>query len=291
MTPAERFDAFLHDHLLDWPDTEGRWLGETAAAGFRTAEEDVAPCPYAGRAGGMNAAALRQVNRHWPTVLDTLGAWSGPTAGAAWRATCRGRWAPLWHARPLPGPVAATFKTALGLHRPLTAWLLASPGAAAAPLHDLVAPDALPGRLLDEGWLHGQHLVCSAPPRQLVAAWQALARPTPAELHPADTAAVWVSGLWAVLGQTRELLRRGVLHEVPGWSPVASPHPDWPCVARWLGARGPGALVREVPRFDPAWSLRLWDVPPPPLVQLVEAATAATSLRALDEAWSAYAPC
>ena len=146
MTPAERFDAFLHDHLLDWPDTEGRWLGETAAAGFRTAEEDVAPCPYAGRAGGMNAAALRQVNRHWPTVLDTLGAWSGPTAGAAWRATCRGRWAPLWHARPLPGPVAATFKTALGLHRPLTAWLLASPGAAAAPLHDLVARPMAPCR-------------------------------------------------------------------------------------------------------------------------------------------------
>jgi len=287
-------EAFVEDAALDWLDETGRPLGERASAHWdgvvARGEGALATCPYADRRRGspMNVSALAQVQRHWPAVLDALSAHGGPTAAAAWRATCRLRWSPLWGPRPVPSVVAATFKTALGLNRPLTAWLLQHPGAAAEPLHQLIDPQELLVRLDAEGWLHGQHLVCSAPPGMLRASWTALHSDHRAQPHPADAAVAWVCGLWAVLGATRRLLRRGVLDEVPGWSPVADPRPDWPLVARWLGARGPGALVREVARFPPRLVLRLWDDEPPALVTLVDEAERADTLRGLDEAWARY---
>ncbi|MCB9673974.1 MAG: hypothetical protein H6737_02600 [Alphaproteobacteria bacterium] len=286
MNPA-RVAALVDDALLDWRDVTGRWLGESAAAGWDPAPDEVRPCPFAGSRRGepMNAGALAQVTAGWSGVLAALTACSGPTAAHAWRATCRLRWAPLWAGPPVAAPTAAAFKTALGLNRPLTSWLLLAPGAASRPLAALVPPDRVVARLEAEGWLHGQHQVCAGPPGHIEAAWAALCASRPPDPHPADDAALVVSALWAVLGATRRLLRDGVLHEVPGWSPVATPRADWPESARLLLARGPGALVREVPHFEPAWALHVWEAVPPPLAALVDRCERAPCLADLDAAW------
>lgn len=283
MTPLE---ALVHDSLLDWLDTEGRPLGESASPLWDGEGERA--CPFAGSRRGrpMNTAALAQVLAHREQALAALRAASGPTAGDAWLATCALRWAPLFGPRPVPATDAATFKTVLGITRPLTSWLLLSPGSAGEPLHTLVPPGTVVDRLEHEGWLHGSRQVCAAPPERIVEAWEALVVPDTPEID--TTGALVASGLWAVLGQTRSLLRQGVLHEVPGWSPVASPQPGWPAVTHLLAARGPGSLVREVPRFEPRWARHVWVDVPPALDALVTACEQSRTLSDLDGAWAAF---
>jgi len=241
----------------------------------------------------MNAAALRQVVAHWPTVLSALSAATGPNAGDAWLATSRLRWMPLALPEPLPEGVAATFKTVLGLHRPLTAWLLGTPGASSRPLAELVRPLS---RLDDEGWLVGAHQACAAPPARIQDAWDALGSPIASELPPGaefgERCAWIVAGTWAILGATRQVLRSGS-DEAPTWSPVGPVDPDWPVVLRLLRKDGPGALVREVPTFDPTWVRDLHPALPPRVATSIEAAERAVGARsplaALGEVWERLA--
>lgn len=286
-------DALLDDALLSWVDVEGRPLGEQAVTGFDEIESRLVRCPFAGdRAGGtMNVSAWQQVAAHWDAVLDTLARHGGPTAGDAWRSTARCRWGVLDAERPIPAPAAATFKTALGLTRPLTAWLITTPGAAARPLAELVPPSELLDRLDAEGWLVGHRQVCAGPPARIVEAWEALCdAPGPGAPVPvADRAAALVAGAWAILGATRAVLRAGRLDEAPGYGPGVAPQEDWPAVLHLLARPGPTALVRELPWFDPDWSLRVFAAPPASVTEAVAASTAALTaaqpLAALDAAW------
>lgn len=257
-------------------------------------------CPYHDTRFGrpMNQTALKQVNRHWDHVLAALSALSGPTAGDAFVACCRLRWGVLAHEGPLPEPMAACFKTALGLGRPLSSWLLLSPGSAAQPLDALLRADVLVERLDEEGWLHGKDQVCGAPPAHLEDAWRALAAPAPvrppplteAQLAVADAATEVVVGSWAVLGATRAVLRDGT-HTVHNWAPAGPVDPDWPEVLRLLRSDGPGALVREVPRFEPEWALHVYAEPPASVLAAVAGARralgASDPLAALDGVWAA----
>ena len=56
-----------------------------------------------------------------------------------------------------------------------------------------------------------------------------------------------------------------------------------------LRSNGPGALVREVPRFDPAWALHVFDGPRPAVATAVREAQQAMATpdpwAALDAAW------
>jgi len=245
----------------------------------------------------MNATAYAQVEAHWPFILESLRAATGPSAADAFRATCRLRWLALALPAPLEVPVAATFKTALGLNRPLTSWLLLAPGAASRPLQELVSSAELLERLDREGWLLGSRQVCAGPPGRIREAWDALSDPRDADTLPADALAVadratdLVVSLWAILGATREALRAGHGEEAPTWSPVGPVSEDWPQVLRLLRMEGPGALVREVPRFEPEWALHVYDRPPAPVEDAVRGARDAlarpTPLAALDVVWDA----
>ena len=283
---SSALQQLIDDALLDWRDTEGRLLGERHGVGF--GDEGHRPCPYGDSRRGrpMNRAAWGQVVRYWEGAVAALRAHGGPTAAHAWRACCRLRWAPLWGPQPVPVEDAVAFKTALGLERPLSSWLLLEPGAARRPLHALCAPNALVERLDAEGWLHGQASVCPATARHLVQAWEALSQPAPPFVHRADRSALWVSGLWAVLGATRRVLRDG--GGPSGWSPALGAAPGAPRVLHLLCARGPGLLVREVPRFEPRWALHVWDEAPDALLALVDRCEAATGLPALDAAWASF---
>jgi hypothetical protein len=274
---SERLAAVIQDRILDLPDADGRYLGEShATVGVRL---DPVPCPHADTRQGrpMHRAPWRQVAPHLDAVMRLLTDHSGPTAAHAWRACCRLRWAPLWGTLPVPALASAAHKTALGLERPLSSWLLLHPGAAARPLHELVSVEDVARRLDDEGWLHGRQSVCPAPPSVLTRAWAALEATRAPAPHPADIVAPWISGLWAILGATRGLLRDGA----PDTDGAAE-------VLALLDAGGPGALVREVPVFEPRWALHVWEVPPGPLLALVDACEAAKRLSDLDAAWFAY---
>jgi len=277
MIDEKRLAAVVHDHILDVPDADGRWLGESHAA--VEAPLDPAACPHADTRRGlpMHRAPWRQVAEHFEAVLDQLTAHSGPTAAHAWRATCRLRWGPLWGPIPVPSVDSAAHKTALGLERPLSSWLLLTPGAAARPLHELVSVDDYAARLDAEGWLHGRRSVCPAPPSVLARAWAALPSEEPPGPHGADIVPHWISGLWAVLGATRGLRKQGVA-DADGDAEVLA----------LLDAGGPGALVREVPVFEPRWALHVWEESPPALLALVDACEAAERLADLDQAWHTY---
>lgn len=263
-----RLEALIADELLDWPDTAGRFLGEQASRRYQEGGDTVR-CPYADSRRGepMNGAALAQVMGQWPVVLQQIRSHGGPTAAHAWRATCRLRWGPLWSEPPVAEPVAAVFKTVLGLQRPLTAWLLMHPGAAGRPLSELLDGD-LGERLEAEGWLHGQVQVCAGPMRRIREAWEALEAPGEPADHPADVTPLWVSGLWMVLAHARSCVRED---RVPAdWAWTGEVPAEWPRVLRWLRARGPGRWVREVEVFDPAWVLHLWEGVPEPVAQLAK---------------------
>lgn len=245
----------------------------------------------------MSLTAWQQVDRHWPAVIAALREATGPTAGDAWRATCRLRWLVLGLPDPVSEQTAACFKTALGLNRPLGAWLLLDHGAAARPLAEVAPPDRLMDRLDAEGWLVGAHQVCAGPPARIVEAWTALCDPAgtgdlPADaLALADEATDLVIALWAVLGATRQVLRDGRLDEAPTWSPAGPVDPGWPIALRLLRSDGPGALVRELPRFEPEWALHVLAEPPDHLAVAVAAVRQALGsdrpLRALGDLWTA----
>lgn len=283
--------------MLDWVDRGGRRLGEQASPQQHPDGTRLHKCPYhdARRGGLMNTAAYRQVDAHWSTVLAALREASGPSAAHAWQATCRLRWMPLHLGEPVEEEHAAMFKTALGLTRPLSSWLLLHPGAAAAPLHELVSVDEVVGRLDAEGWLLGAREVCPAPVHRIREAWEALAEPSattelPASaIETADRARDIVVGLWAILGATRAAITDGRAEHITNWSPIGEVDPEWPEVLVLLRKNGPGALVREVPRFEPAWALHVFDDPPPAVATAVRAAQQAMKMRdpwrALDAAW------
>jgi len=244
----------------------------------------------------MNTSAYRQVETHWSSVVAALREASGPSAGKAWQATCRLRWMPLHSAgTPVEEQHAAMFKTALGLTRPLSSWLLLNPGAAAGPLHELVSVDELVPRLDAEGWLLGSHQVCAAPAHRIREAWEALADPStttdlPAPaIETADRARDIVVGLWAILGATRTAIMDGRADRIETWSPTGEIDPAWPEVLKLLRGNGPGALVREVPRFEPAWALHVFKEPPPAVATAVREAQASMAApdpwAALDAAW------
>lgn len=250
----------------------------------------------------MNATAYAQVEAHWPAVLAALGEATGPTASDAWRATCRLRWLPLGLPDPVSEETAAIFKTALGMTRPLTSWLLLAPGSAGRPLEALQPADGVLARLDEEGWLQGAQQVCAGPPGRILEAWTALSAPTSttatttnsklprAALARADRATDLVVCLWAILGATREVLREGRWDEAPDWAPAGPVRPSWPEVLRLLRLDGPGALVREVPRFEPEWALHVYVSPPDWVAEAVRGARRAMSSRSpladLDLVWS-----
>lgn len=232
----------------------------------------------------MNGAALAQVMGAWPEVLATLQAHGGPTAAHAWRACCRLRWGPLWGEPPVSEPVAAVFKTVLGLQRPLTAWLMLHPGAAARPLPDLVG-GALAERLDQEGWLHGQVQVCAGPMGRIREAWLALHQPGPPEPDRAEVAAWWVAGLWVVLANARRCVREDRVPRDWAWTGAVDEH--WPLSLQRLRCRGPGAWVREIEVFDPAWVLRLFEDQPSSLLRLLDACEDADP-KGLDAAFDRF---
>ena len=289
--------ALVADEILDRCDVAGRPLGEQASGRIGEVHTKLITCPYGDqrRGGEMNATAYGQVEAHWPAVLAALRQATGPTASAAWRATSRLRWLVLDLPDPVSEHIAAIFKTALGMNRPLTSWLLLAPGAASRPLDQLVPASKLLTRLDEEGWLIGSRQVCAGPPARILDAWGALSDPRDTDVLPADALATadratdLVVALWAILGATREALRAGCWDEAPSWSPAGPIQPDWPQVLRLLRMNGPGALVREVPRFEPEWALHVYDTPPEGVAQAVRGARVALAepapLGALDAVW------
>lgn len=293
-------DALLDDTFPWRRDTEGRPLAESAAPVERQAPTELVACPFAGHRRGepMNRSAWGQVARGLDAALAELVDGAGPTAADAWMSASRLRWQGLSYAEPVPLEVAVAYKLAVGLQRPLTSWLLLNPGAADRPLAALVSPEHIVQRLEDEGWLHGAQQVCPAPPAKIERAWRALCEATrpPTRLRPAlrvaEDAAALVVGAWAVLGATRQVLLEGRLHELPPTWRLGTPPPsDGPEVLHLLLRPGPTALVREVPRFDPAWALHVYrrDAAPPAVAQAVTDAHAAVAaplpFAALDAAW------
>jgi hypothetical protein len=286
------------DEILDRCDVAGRPLGEQASRRSGEVHSKLIACPYRDVRRGvpMNATAYRQVEAHWTAVLAALREATGPTASDAWRATCRLRWLPLSLPDPLAEETAAIFKAALGIGRPLTSWLLLNPGSASGSLEDLVPSEQFLGRLDEEGWLLGSAQVCAGPPARILEAWMALAEPAgttnlPADaLADADRATDLVVALWALLGAAREVLREGRWDEAPNWSSAGPVDPSWPEILRILRLDGPGALVREVPRFEPEWALNVYDTPPEAVAVAVrrarQAITADAPFAALDIAWT-----
>jgi len=288
----------VEDGILDRCDTAGRPLGEQASSRISEVSTKLISCPFHDerRGGQMNTTAYRQVEAHWPAVIAAFREATGPTASHAWRATCRLRWLPLGLPDPLDEQTAAIFKTALGMARPLTSWLLLNPGSASRPLGELMPASAFLERLDEEGWLLGSRQVCAGPPARILEAFVALSEPSetsdlPAEaLAGADRATDLIVCLWALLGATREVLREGRWDEAPDWSPAGTVNPSWPEVLRLLRLDGPGALVREVPRFEPEWALHVYEAPPTVVAEAVRSARKAIGseapFAALDSAWT-----
>ncbi len=296
----------LLDELLDdtfpWRhDVDGRPLAEGAAPAHKAAPTELVRCPFSGSRAGepMNRTAWGQVARHGDAADAMLAAGSGPTAADAWLCTSRLRWRGLFHSEPVPRSVAIGYKLALGLQRPLTSWLLLTPGAADRPLEELMAPDEVFARLEAEGWLHGATQVCPAPPARIEAAWRSLCGATgqyeavEPDMVGAERATALVVGAWAVLGATREVLRAGRLHELPNTWRLGTPPPlDGPEVLTLLLRRGPTALVREVPRFEPEWALHVYGEERAPAAVAAAVSEARSAVGepepfwALDQVWS-----
>ncbi|MEZ4241124.1 MAG: hypothetical protein R3F59_34185 [Myxococcota bacterium] len=163
---------------LSLRDAEGRPLGEVSAPGYDEVPTEVVACPYAdGRRGQpMNVTALRQLTGAWPALLGTVRTLSGPspTAHRAWRTAVACTAAPLLVAEPVPVPLAALFKTALGLSQVTTALLLAADGVADTPLAALGTPAEAFDTLDRDGWLQGQLQVCAGSRPMIEQMWRAL---------------------------------------------------------------------------------------------------------------------
>lgn len=287
-------ERLLDDRVLEILDTEGRRLGEQAASDPPPTELRVCPWSGARQGGEMNVTAWKQVRRHWPGVLSTLSRAAGPTAADVWRGLGVLRWQPLGMDEPVSAEVAATFKTALGLQRPLTSWLLLDPSLAAGPIAAVCPEDQLLERLSEEGWLLGHRQVCAGPPERIVEAWRALGQPATdglGDTELGDSCVDLVVGAWAILGATRQVIVEGRLREAPGWSAAGQLAPGLPEVLGRLRARGPTALVREVPRFEPEWARHVYSEVPERVEAAVvasrEALGSSTPLAALDRVWHA----
>jgi len=158
-------------HINDWLDTDGRPLGEQAAPIQYAACRDEVTCPYSGSRRGqpMNRAALRQLQRHWRTIQQTIRDLSVPDATVhdAWRVSVAVTIAPLLLPRPTPARHAALYKSCIGFNQIFAFLLLGDASIADRPLGTLAGPDDFGTWLEREGWLHGDAQVCAGSMAQI----------------------------------------------------------------------------------------------------------------------------
>jgi hypothetical protein len=269
-------------------DADGRPLAEVSAPSYGEVVTEVVACPYRDRRAGkpMNVTALRQLTACWPSLLGTVRTLAGPTPTVhrAWRAAIACITAPLLGPEPVPVPLAALYKTALGLTQATTALLLADDGVADVPLASLGGPGAF-FAWLDEGeWLLGQQQVCSGPQPMIERMYGALCgrgEEAPAEAFVAlgdpaswaDTATAVVGLQAAYLAAAYQAVRRGDdagIEETPA--------------ATWLRASPPWLrAVLAVPNRPPEHARRLFPAGAAPEVLEAFLAAGPGSARALAE--------
>ncbi|MEW6278967.1 MAG: hypothetical protein AB1758_10115 [Candidatus Eremiobacterota bacterium] len=244
-------------------DEDGRPLLEQASPKYAAQE---LPCPYRDRRLGrpMNAAALRQVERHWGYVRETVAQCAPPdaTVGQAFRASLAGYARVAQAGAVVPAPTAALYKACAGFSQVFCFLLLSQEGMADAPLSSLGGPEEFWAWLDGEGWLLGQRQVCAGSParlRELYAAfcggrgvgpaWLDLTR----EFVGLQAALALATGRSAGVGPADEglgpdLLFRGT---APWLFPVTR-HPGRPPedVLRLFPAREVPASLREFLRQD-----------------------------------------
>lgn len=177
MIPLRWADVVWHT-INDRRDSDGRPLGEQASPTMYASCREERACPYPGGRHGltMNTAALRQVRRHWPAVLQTVRAWGRPgaTVREAWQVTLAAYVVAATHPEPIPAPISALYKTCIGFNQVLFFLLLAADDVGEAPLSALATPPEFVQWLEREGWLLGQDQVCAGPARLIAAVFAAL---------------------------------------------------------------------------------------------------------------------
>jgi len=116
---------------VDLIDVDGRPLGEVGSTRYDRQRTELVSCPFADRRRGMpmNASALAQLRDTWKPLLSAAGALSDGTALGAWRACIGLVGAPVLFAlahpdQPVPRPLSAGYKAALGFTQTLTHLLL-----------------------------------------------------------------------------------------------------------------------------------------------------------------------
>jgi hypothetical protein len=129
----------------------------------------------------MNASALRQITAHWGLLRATLAGLAGPapTVHRAWRACVAATGAPVVAhlgdpEAPIPAPLAALYKAALGYSQVLTFLLLSEDGVADAPLAALGDPEEFVQWLEADRWLVGSPQVCAGSGAQIRELFEAL---------------------------------------------------------------------------------------------------------------------
>jgi hypothetical protein len=290
-------DGFL-GALRDWPDADGRPLGERASPLYPPDTRRIA-CPHAGSRAGlpMNVTALAQVRPHRDRNLATLAAACGPapTVADALRACSALIVAPVVCRMaapdaPIPVEVAALYKTTIGFHQLLVSLLLDTEGLAALPASELDDSDALLAALEAGGWLVGTVEVCAGAPADFAATWDVLTgRRAPPDVAPYPTPrgawAVEVTGLAvALVLATADLLTAGNRDGIEGFGGPAPPIATWPLGARLWRQRPTPWLVAATARADRTASqaARLFATCPPAVVRFLAEAPAATDHRELE---------
>lgn len=313
--------AVLNDEVRHALDVAGRPLGEQASAGsYAASERWERACPFSdGRRSAnkpINAAALAQVGRCWPDLLQCLGARVAayvpvgrlPSLHQAWCAcsdatllAAHEHLSPGAAGRPIPEVLSALYKTTLGFSDVLPALLVAGRVAPGDPLVDAYSPDAFFELLDQEGWLIGTQQVCAGSRPMILEAYRTLCRApaTPATTTTAsfDAFAEACRELFLLaammVAAAREVVARGGLGEVPGFGdrPDRVPFEAWPTCARLLQTSRARyvRLVRSRPSVGPADVARLYTRGGlPESVAVFAQARAQTTLgplRAIDQAF------